>query len=150
MPNGIKVMDMKNAPPDLGWVGMDAKKILDLYGQQVYWVDWLGKHHFISEMDTNYLWNLMDFLRRNAPLHLFRAAWAMVPPNGAPWQVELEWEKQDDEWIAWQFSPWDTPLARGIAAELASRATSIGNVNWTSISARTYTRDEIKAFKEGR
>lgn len=103
------------------WQGMNASKILKLYEQQDYWIDHAGTKHFLKDMRTEYLWTVLEFIRKSARRHLFHSAWNMV--RLIPSSAEHEWAAADEEWARWEAQPWQSPLVRGICAELASRAT---------------------------
>lgn len=126
------------------WVGMTPSKVLTLYGQGEYWIDNYGVAQRIRQMDTDYLWTLLEFIRRNAPHHLYKAAWAMIP-MGAVSGLEAEWERSDAEWATWEVRPWTSPLVRGICAELMSRAEYDGIFP----RIKVYTQEEIRRVYDG-
>jgi hypothetical protein len=100
-----------------GWID---KRVLY---QDIYWVDTNGRPHFITDMPTDYLKNVIAFLHREAPVWwLAEVVWVSADvalndehPTLARHILERLQELGPERWME------DTRLVRRIRAELDRR-----------------------------
>ena len=117
----------------MSWLIRD--EIVDLYNQKeyerAYWIDLRGETHFMGDMETSYLCNVIRFIGKNR--HLDAAAFGLLAeqmaavssgPDSA-WVQGLDVAADEAafaEAIAMATAPWETPLVQNLVRHIEARA----------------------------
>ena len=121
----------------MSWLDID--ELVDLYMQRdherAYWIDVGGRTHFMGDMETSYLCNVMRFVSRNRHMNVARNATLlkqqlaivgsfgrMAPSEMAEEMISREMDMEFEE-VAWLAArPWEAPLVAALTLHIETRA----------------------------
>ena len=120
----------------MSWLIRD--EIVDLYNQKeyerAYWIDLRGETHFMGDMETSYLCNVMRLVGENRHLTVARsfilkrqfaetASWGELGPSDM--NADHLVREMDDEFnriYDMAEAPWETPLVQNLVRHIEARA----------------------------
>lgn len=125
---------ISDTPKEKGKPWLTPTGVANLYNQKAnsrgYWIDRVGEFHFMSDMSTTYLCNVIRFVGRSNHL---RGAWygmvrtrlfAFEAGPESDWErgLEQEFEAEIDELTDMMKAKWDTPLVQQLRRHIEARA----------------------------